>query len=109
MLQQEVIVIMGKDMLNKLKEVFDSCKERGQEHVDEVETQELISSIAEDPYFERHLETDVRESVDSARESLEALLQRILKTYKEPSIHWHTFLGFFTKRGRLRDSEKLNL
>ena len=29
---------MGKDMLNKLKEVFDSCKERGQEHVDEVET-----------------------------------------------------------------------
>ena len=100
---------MGKDMLNKLKEVFDSCKERGQEHVDEVETQELISSIAEDPYFERHLETDVRESVDNARESLEALLQRILKTYKEPSIHWHTFLGFFTKRGRLRDSEKLNL
>ena len=28
-LQQEVIAIMAKDMLNKLKEVFDSCKERG--------------------------------------------------------------------------------
>ena len=26
---EDVTVIMGKDMLNKLKEVFDSCKERG--------------------------------------------------------------------------------
>ena len=52
-LHEEVVVIMGKEMLNKLKEVFDSCKERGKEHIDEVEMNELISSIAEDPYFEK--------------------------------------------------------
>lgn len=51
-LHEEVIVIMGKDMLNKLKEVFDSSKERGQEQVDEVEAAELIANIAEDVYFE---------------------------------------------------------
>ena len=51
---EDVTVIMGKDMLNKLKEVFDSCKERGQEHIDEVETSELIASIAEDQYFESY-------------------------------------------------------
>jgi hypothetical protein len=109
LLQQEVIVIMGKDMLNKLKEVFDSCKERGQEHIDEVNTNDLIGEIAADTYFEQCLDSDVRESLDGARESLESLLHRILKTYKSETIQWHTFLGFFTKRGRLRDSEKLNL
>jgi len=33
----------------------------------------------------------------------------VLKINKEPTIQWHTFLGFFTKRGRLRDEEKINL
>lgn len=63
-LQEEVIVVMGKDMLNKLKEVFDSCKERGKEEIDEVETSELIASIAEDTYFEGELANPVRENVD---------------------------------------------
>lgn len=53
--------------------------------------------------------TNVRVNVDGAKENLEALLHRILKQYKEAVIQWHTFLGFFTKRGRLRESEKLNL
>ena len=100
---------MGKDMLNKLKEVFDSCKERGMEHVDEVETTELVASIAEDEYFEAHLNTPVRENVDGVKESLENLLHRVLKLFKEPNIEWHTFLGFFSKRGRLRENESLNL
>ena len=108
-LQQEVIVTMGKDMLNKLKEVFDSCKERGMEHIDEVETTELVASIAEDEYFEAHLNTPVRENIDGVKETLENLLHRVLKIYKEPNIEWHTFLGFFSKRGRLRENEKLNL
>ena len=55
-LHEEVVVIMGKEMLNKLKEVFDSCKERGKEDIDEVEMNELIASIAEDPYFEKCLD-----------------------------------------------------
>jgi len=108
-LLDEVQVVMGKDILNKLKDVFDSCKERGKEEIDEVETPELIASIAEDEYFEKNLNQVVRESVDGVKESLEILLHRILKNYKGATIEWHTFLGFFTKRGRLRDSEKLNL
>lgn len=69
-LQQEVIVIMGKDMLNKLKEVFDSCKERGQEHIDEVNTSDLIGEILSDPEMEKYLEQEVRESVDGVKETL---------------------------------------
>jgi|TARA_B110000285_G_C15136605_1_gene627392 hypothetical protein len=108
-LQQEQIVIIGKEMLDKLNEVFESCKERGKEELPDVETPELIASIAEDPYFEKCMATVVRETVDGVKESLEDLLHRVLKTYKQPTIEWSTFLGFFTKRGRLRESEKLNL
>jgi len=108
-LHEEVMVIMGKDILNKLKEVFDSCKERGKEHIDEVETSELIASIAEDDYFEKQMETVIRENVDGEKETLEGLLHRVLKDHKQEQIPWHVFLGFFTKRGRLRDNEKLIL
>lgn len=108
-LQQEQIVIIGKEMLDKLNEVFESCKERGKEDLPDVETPELIASIAEDPYFEKCMGTAVRENVDGVKETLEGLLHRVLKTYKEDTIQWYTFLGFFTKRGRLRDNEKLNL
>lgn len=108
-LHDEVTVIMGKDMLNKLKEVFDSCKERDQEHIDEVQTSELIASIAEDEYFEAQMQTSVRITVDEDRETLEELMHRVLKEHKQETIKWHTFLGFFTKRGRLREHEKLNL
>jgi len=48
----------------------------------------------------------VRESVDGERETLENLLLRILKIYKQETINWSVFLGFFTKRGRLRDNEE---
>ena len=96
-------------MLDKLNEVFESCKERGKEHLPDVETPELIASIAEDPYFEKCMATVVRETVDGVKEPLESLLHRVLKNYKLPTIEWSTFLGFFTKRGRLRESEKLNL
>jgi len=73
-------------MLNKLKEVFDNCKERGQEHIDEVETTELVASIAEDEYFEKEMNSNVRVNIDDVKETLENLLHRILKTYKEPII-----------------------
>jgi hypothetical protein len=71
---EEIQVLMGKDYLNKLKEVFDSCKERGREHIDEVETAELVASIAEDPYFETQLGEPARENVDGQKENLENLL-----------------------------------
>ena len=99
---------MGKEMLNKLKEIFDSCKDKSAEDPESVETAELIGSIAEDSYFEANMELIVRENVDGVKESLEQLLHRVLKTSKE-TIQWHQFLGFFTKRGQLRESETLNL
>ena len=117
---QEVIVILAKDMLDKLKEVYDQCKEKakkdlkGQERdqerdQDEVEAEELVHSIAEDEYFENILDIVVRENLDGLKESLEGLLIRMKNTYRETFIQWHTFLGFFSKRGRLRDNEKVNL
>ena len=47
-LAEEVTVVVAKDLLNKLKEVFESCKERGKEEIDEVETAEFIATIDED-------------------------------------------------------------
>jgi len=76
---EENQVLMSKDYLNKLKEVFDSCKERGREHIDEVETAELVSEIVQDPFFEPLLDQPARENVDSQKENLENLLQRVLK------------------------------
>ncbi len=37
-LKEEVIVILGNEMLNKLKEVFEKCKEKGKEDSQDVET-----------------------------------------------------------------------
>lgn len=108
-LNQEVIVILAKEMIDKLKEVFDNCKEKDKKDIDECETEELVHSIAEDEYFENQLFTFVRESIDGVKETLEGLLIRVKTTFKEPVIQWHTFLGFFSKRGRLRDNEKINL
>lgn len=93
-------------MLNRIREVFEKCKEKGKEASEDVETRELIHSIAEEPYLEEKLNADVRESVDGERETLENLLLRILKLYKQETINWNVFLGFFTKRGRLRDNEE---
>ena len=105
-LKEEVIVILGSEMLNRIREVFEKCKEKGKEASEDVETRELIHSIAEEPYLEEKLNADVRESVDGERETLENLLLRILKLYKQETINWNVFLGFFTKRGRLRDNEE---
>ena len=54
---------MGKNMLDKLKESFESSKEKDSND-DDVETAELIGSIAEDSYFEKNMEQVVRENVD---------------------------------------------
>jgi hypothetical protein len=112
-LQDEVTVIISKDLLNKLKEVFVSCKdpkEKGNEDIDEVETAEFIASIDEDPILSKKMEQVVRTSVDNVSETLEQLLHRVLKTHKaEGQIKWDAFMGYFTKRGQLRDGEKINL
>lgn len=73
---------MGPEFQAKLEAVFQSCKERGKEHIDEVEVNELVPSIAEEPYFEERMNQDVRESLDGVRENLYNLLTRINKTWK---------------------------
>lgn len=109
LLSQEVVVVMGPEFQAKLKEVFDSCKERGKEHIDEVEVNELVPSIAEEPYFDERMNQDVRESLDGVRENLYNLLTRINKAWKQETITWHAFIGFFTRRGRLRDNEQARM
>ena len=109
-LAEEFTAVMPKDLLNKLKDVFDSCKERGKEDIDEVETADFIATIDEDPSLSKKMGQVVRTSVDGQSETLEELLHRILKTHKsEGVIKWNVFLGYFTKRGMLREGEKINL
>ena len=62
----------------------------------------LVATIAEDEYFEEHMLSVVRESVDGKHEKLEDLLNRILIDFKDPVISWLQFLGYFSKRGRLQ-------
>jgi hypothetical protein len=81
-LKEEVIIILGNEMLNKLREAFEKSKEKGKEDVEDVKTEELIFCIAEDPFLDERMETDVRESVDGERENLLNLLLRIKKIYK---------------------------
>ena len=86
--------------------MFESCKEKGKEHIDEVEVNELVPSIAEEPYFEERMNQIVRESLDNVPENLYNLLTRINKSWKSPTITWGDFIGFFCRRGRLRDNEQ---
>lgn len=107
-LREEIVVHLGEEMYEKLREVFDEIRQRDKILGEELETKELVHSIAETAYFETRLQKEVRFSVDNEKETLESLLIRVLK-YAEsgnPLIAWYTFLGFFTRRGRLRDGEE---
>jgi hypothetical protein len=106
-LQEQVVVLMGQEMLENLREVFDMIRRREGIDGEEMETRELVHSIAETPFFESRMEKEVRITIDNDRETLESLLHRVLK-YSEGNnlIAWYTFLGFFTRRGRLRDGEE---
>lgn len=112
--QQEVVAIMTKEMHDKLLTVFASSISNTTKPQDIVETtqvekEELVPSIAEDSYFNSRLDRIVRESVDGVTETLEALLHRVLRVGEGKMISWATFIGFFTKRGRLREREKVFL
>jgi len=52
------------------------------------------------------MDLTVRESLDGVAENLYNLLTRINKTWKQENISWSTFIGFFCRRGRLRDNEQ---
>ena len=56
-------------------------------------------------YLDKKLDVIVRETTDGDRETLDNLLMRVSKEYKEERIDWMTFLINFTKRGKLRPNE----
>ena len=69
----------------------------------------LIDAIAEDDFFQDHMEDVVRESLDGENESLETLLYRIMNDFKKPNISWLQFLGHFSKRGRLQGYNEIDI
>lgn len=60
-----------------------------------------IDQLAEDDFFQEHMETIVRETMEGDKENLEQLLCRVLNDFNKPAISWLQFLGHFSKRGRL--------
>lgn len=82
-------------------------KEKGFENNDQVNREDLLVKICEDPYFDKRIDDFVRESVDGEKETLDQILFRINTSHKEPTINWEQFLSFFTRRGKLRENEKM--
>lgn len=76
---------------------------------------ELIWSIDEDPFCHGKYDKEVRQSVDGDSETLEELLYRFNDKYNNPQspdqnmVDLYTFLGFFTRRGQLRDRENFKM
>lgn len=80
-----------------------------QQSSDKVHLDNLVGSLAEDDFFQDHMNEIVRESVDGERENLEALLNRVLNDFKKPQISWLQFLGHFSKRGRLQGYNDIDI
>ncbi len=55
---------------------------------EKVDLNNLVGSIAEDDYFQDHMNEQVRESLDGEKECLEDLLNRLLNDHKKPEISW---------------------
>ena len=109
LLWQECVVVAGEDMLHRVRVVFEACREdsgeeeaEAEDKTEKVDLNTLVATIAEDEYFQEHMQSVVRESVDGEHEKLEDLLNRILTDFKDPVISWLQFLGYFSKRGRLQ-------
>jgi hypothetical protein len=66
-----------------------------------------LVNIAEDEYFDKRIDDFVRESLDKEKETLDQILFRINTTHKSPTINWEDFLSFFTRRGKLRENERM--
>ena len=95
-------------MIDALRRVFIASKFRKEEHLDDVDVEEFFYNICNgDEFLERRLNDIVRETTDSERETLDGLLLRMSRDYKEPRITWETFLANFTRRGKLRPGEQM--
>lgn len=73
--------------------------------MDHVELEEFFYNICHDPDTGACLNDFVRETTDKERETLDGLLLRVSKEYKQERITWEEFVVNFTKRSKLRPGE----
>lgn len=98
---------MKNEMVEALRRVFIASKFRKEEHLDHVDKEEFFYNICNDEYLEKRLNDDVRETTDLERETLDGVLLRISRDYKEERIKWDFFIQNFCRRGKLRPTEEL--
>ena len=108
LIEGECVINITNAMVEALRRVFQASKFRKEEHLDDVELEEFFYNICNDTdYLESRLNDYVRETTDMERETLDSLLLRISKDYKQERITWDTFMVNFTKRGKLRPGEEM--
>ena len=99
---KEALVLLTQEFVDRLHNHFSQLLNEQEEQDEKVDLSNLIDAVAEDDFFQDHMNEIVRESLDGERESLETLLYRLMNDFKKPSISWLQFLGHFSKRGRLQ-------
>lgn len=106
-IEQETHVNLSSEWIENFRRCFMQSKEKGRESQDQVDRENFFVRIIEDNYFESRIDDVVRESLDGERETLDQILFRINTTHKSVTINWEEFLSFFTRRGKLRENEKM--
>ena len=106
-IEQETHVNLSNELIENFRRCFMQSKEKGRESVDQVDRENFLVKILEDHYFEKRIDDFVRESLDKEKETLDQVLFRINTTHKAPTINWEDFLAFFSRRGKLRENEKM--
>jgi hypothetical protein len=93
-----------------MKDVYYSINDRDKlPQGSKVEKMELIYTLDETESIHKKYNTIVRTSVDGEEETLEDLLNRFNNTWTDDYVDWFDFIGYFTRRGRLRDNEGFHI
>ena len=106
-IEQETHVNLSSEWIDNFRRCFMQSKDKGKESTDQVDRENILVNIAEDEYFDKRIDDFVRESLDKEKETLDQILFRINTTHKSPTINWEDFLSFFTRRGKLRENERM--
>lgn len=101
------MINVDKMLLENIRRVYVKSKIRGEEHLDDVFKETFFDNLCSDEYVDSKIETDVRETVDGERETLDALLFRVDNEHKSSRINWEQFVTNFTKRGKIRQGEEI--
>lgn len=82
LIAQERVINLDKRFIENLRRVFVKSKAKGEEHSEYVLKETFFDNLCFDDYFEPILETtDIRETVDGERETLDHLLFRVDKDH----------------------------